>query len=211
MNLSAAFKSVTMDIVSEMVFGEEFGVIDSPGFQHPHLDALHDAVKKAWIFRAFPKLGWMSLNMPDWISSNIFPVPIIEFAKVRAHWRRRNVRTDSNKVCRARIDKYLQDRADPDNKVFSEVLEQLLDPKSAKGHVVPSSSDLNEEALTLLTAGNDTTANSMILGAYMICSHPDVKSRLAKELCETFPNIHGSVTYEKAKELPYLVRDASPA
>ena len=81
-NLYAAFKAVTMDIVSEMIFGEEFGVTKSPNFRHPHIDALHDAIKKAWIFRAFPHLGWLSLNMPDWISSTLFPVPIIEFGKV---------------------------------------------------------------------------------------------------------------------------------
>ena len=82
-NVYAAFKSVTMDIVSEMVFGEEFGVTDSGDFHHPHLDALHDAVQKAWVFRTFPILGWLSLNLPDWVSSSLFPVPIIEFGKVR--------------------------------------------------------------------------------------------------------------------------------
>lgn len=82
-NLYAAFKSLTMDIVSEMVFGESFHVMDSPMFKHPHLDALQDAVKKAWVFRTFPKLGWLSLNLPDALSSRLFPVPIIEFGKVR--------------------------------------------------------------------------------------------------------------------------------
>lgn len=71
-----------MDIVSEMVFGYSFGVMDSPDFRHPHLDALHEAVQKAWIFRTFPKIGWLSLNLPEWISSNLLPVPIVEFGKV---------------------------------------------------------------------------------------------------------------------------------
>lgn len=71
-----------MDIVSEMVFGQAFGVMDSPGFQHPHLEALHDAVEKAWFARTFPTLVWISLNLPDWVSTNVFPVPILEFAKV---------------------------------------------------------------------------------------------------------------------------------
>lgn len=81
-NLYAAFKSVTMDIVSEMVFGYSFGVMDSPDFHHPHLDALHEAVQKAWIFRTFPTIGWLSLNLPEWIASKLMPVPIIEFGKV---------------------------------------------------------------------------------------------------------------------------------
>ena len=72
-----------MDVVSEMIFGESFQVVDAPNFQHPHLDALlHDAVKKAWVFRTFLKLGWLSLNLPDSIASRLFPIPIIEFGKV---------------------------------------------------------------------------------------------------------------------------------
>ncbi|KAL8658077.1 MAG: hypothetical protein Q9202_007630 [Teloschistes flavicans] len=187
-NLYAAFKSLTMDIVSEMIFGESFHVIDSPGFQHPHLDALHDAVKKAWVFRTFPKLGWLSLNLPDLVSSTLFPIPIIELGK----------------VCRKRIDQYLDNRSKPSKESRSEILEQLLDPNAARGHSIPNAYDLNEEALTLLTAGNDTTANSMIIGAYLICTHPLVLERLVAELDTAFPAGEGSITFEKAKQLPYL-------
>ncbi|KAL9012926.1 MAG: hypothetical protein Q9173_002347 [Seirophora scorigena] len=187
-NLYAAFKSLTMDIVSEMIFGESFHVMDSAGFQHPHLDALQDAVKKAWIFRTFPKLGWLSLNLPDAVSSTLFPIPIIEFGK----------------VCRKRIDAYLENRSKPDKRIKSEILEQLLDPNAARGHTVPNAYDLNEEALTLLTAGNDTTANAMIIGAYLICTHRTVLERLVEELQTAFPDGSESITFEKAKQLPYL-------
>ncbi|KAL9577458.1 MAG: hypothetical protein Q9212_006352 [Teloschistes hypoglaucus] len=187
-NLYAAYKSLTMDIVSEMIFGESFHVMDSPGFQHPHLDALHDAVRKAWVFRTFPKLGWLSLNLPDLLSSTLFPIPIIELGK----------------VCRKRIDQYLDNRSKPSQESRSEILEQLLDPNAARGHAIPNAYDLNEEALTLLTAGNDTTANAMIIGAYLICTHPLVLKRLVEELDTAFPAGEGSITFEKAKQLPYL-------
>lgn len=108
-------------------------------------------------------------------------------------------------MCRVRIDKYLQDRADPENKVSAVILEQLLAPNEARGHNPPSAHDLNEEALTLLTAGNDTTAHAMILGTYMICNTPEVQIRLNEELRSAFPDMNGSITYERAKNLPYLV------
>lgn len=94
-------------------------------------------------------------------------------------------------------------------KVSSEILERLLDPNAARGHVVPSAYDLNEEALTLLTAGNDTTSNCIILGVFLICSHPAVHMHLVEELVRTFPEGRGSITYEKAKALPYLVGGVS--
>ncbi|MCJ1377215.1 hypothetical protein MMC17_000307 [Xylographa soralifera] len=187
-NLYAAFKSFTMDVVSEMVFGYEFGVMNSPGFRHPHLDALHDAIEKGWVLRAFPNLGWLSMNLPDWLSSAVFPIPIVEFGK----------------ICRTRIDTYLTERKRSDNKVSSIVLEQLLDSNAARGHVIPNALQLNEEALTLLTAGNDTTANAVILGTYYICTHPKVYAQLNDELRKAFPNLKEDVTYEKSRQLPYL-------
>ena len=60
--------------------------------------------------------------------------------------------------------------------------------------------------MTILTAGNDTTSNAMILGAYFICSHPQVHTRVVEELQKAFPNIHNSITYEETKTLPYIVR-----
>lgn len=108
-------------------------------------------------------------------------------------------------MCRERIDQYLESRQQNETKKSSEVLERLLDPNAARGHAVPSAADLNEEAMTILTAGNDTTSNAMILGAYFICSHPQVHTRLVEELQKGFPNVHGGVAYEAAKELPYLV------
>ena len=89
-------------------------------------------------------------------------------------------------------------------KDVSIVLEQMLDANAARGHIVPDAYNLNEEALTLLTAGNDTTANSMILGAYYICSHPEVKAKLVDELRKTFPSPGDMITYTAVKQLPYI-------
>ncbi|KAL8765079.1 MAG: hypothetical protein Q9209_007740 [Squamulea sp. 1 TL-2023] len=92
-------------------------------------------------------------------------------------------------VCRKRIDSYLTDRSKPDQKNRSEVLEQLL--------------DLNE-ALTLLTPGNDTTADAIIIGAYLICTHPKVLKGMVEELHDAFPEGDESITFDQAKQLPYL-------
>lgn len=86
-------------------------------------------------------------------------------------------------------------------------MERLLDTSTVRDHVVPSVAELNEEALMLLTAGNDTTANAMIFGLYYICRHFDVQQQLATELRAQFPGKEQKITYEGVKKLPYLVRE----
>jgi len=82
-NINASFKAFTLDIISEIVFGEEFGVIDSPGFHHPHVDTLHAAIKQGWVSRSFPIFSQISLSLPERISTLLFPIPIEEFRRVR--------------------------------------------------------------------------------------------------------------------------------
>jgi cytochrome P450 len=82
-NINASFKAFTLDVISKIVFGEEFGVLDSAGFRHIHVDTLHEAVKMGWVFRSFPTLSRISLALPEWISALLFPIPVEEFRRVR--------------------------------------------------------------------------------------------------------------------------------
>ena len=86
-------------------------------------------------------------------------------------------------------------------------MERLLDSPAVRNHVAPNTTELNEEALMLLTAGNDTTANAIIFGVYYICRHPDVQQKLAAELRAQFPGTEQKITYEDLRNLPYLVRE----
>lgn len=83
----------------------------------------------------------------------------------------------------------------------------LMDPTSAKGHNIPTLEELGDELAILLTAGSDTTSNAIISGIYYICSHPNVYQKLNAELQKTFDSLNEDITYEKAKTLPYLVRE----
>ena len=74
-----------------------------------------------------------------------------------------------------------------------------------KEHTVPTTEKLNDEIVTLLTAGNDTTSNAMIFGVYQICINPGVYQKMSEELETHFPSLQDVVTYERAKTLPYLV------
>lgn len=240
-DINASFKAFTLDVISEIVFGEEFGVVDSPGFHHPHVDTLHAAIKQGWISRSFPILSQISLSLPERISTLLFPIPVEEFRRVRLipwfnlanlhlfikMFLATSLKPNKQK-CGIRVAAYLQEReqipsgrqpsttphrrnkslefqAPNPRKNKSVVLEMLLDCSAAKGHIVPNSAELTEEALTLLVAGNDTTANAMILGMYHICRDSAVQSRVEAELHAAFPGSGDEITLERVKDLPYVV------
>lgn len=85
-------------------------------------------------------------------------------------------------------------------------MEVLLNPNAAKDYIVPNAVELNEEALTLSVAGNDTTGNAIIMGIYYICRNPQIQQQLEAELHASFPNIDNGVSFADVKNLTYLVK-----
>jgi cytochrome P450 len=89
----------------------------------------------------------------------------------------------------------------------SVVIDMLVDANSTKGHVVLTPEQLTEEIIMLLSAGNDTTSDALIIGIWQICRHSEVLQQLEDELRQTFPNVrdHDAITYDNVQNLPYLV------
>jgi cytochrome P450 len=89
----------------------------------------------------------------------------------------------------------------------SVVIDMLVDARSAKGHVVPTAEQLTEEIIMLLSAGNDTTSDALIIGIWQICRHPEVLQLLEEELVKEFPIVKNTdaIIYENVRSLPYLV------
>ncbi|KAH7115002.1 cytochrome P450 [Dendryphion nanum] len=188
-NIKRAFKSLTLDVISKIVFGEEFGVLKSLNASHPYLDMLQETLKGGWISRAFPNVSATMMALPETIAERLFSIPILVFVR----------------NCGANVDTYLKKRESNSNaKGTSDVLERLLDPTSAKGHRVPTSKELTDEALMLLTAGNDTVSNAMILGLYEVLSAPAVQAEMVSEIVAANPNLGEELGYEQVRSLSYV-------
>ena len=188
-NIKRAFKSLTLDVISKIVFGEEFGVLKSLDASHSYLDMLQETLKGGWTSRAFPNVSAVMMALPEMVAERLFSIPILVFVR----------------KCGANIKFYLNQRESKSStKSASDVLERLLDPTSAKGHKVPTPKALTDEALMLLTAGNDTVSNAMILGLYEVLHAPAVQEELVREILTASPDLHHDLIYEQIRELPFL-------
>jgi cytochrome P450 len=78
-----AVKAFTMDVISEIVLGKELGCMKDPGYKNQFIEYLHSTFDMGWTATAFPNLTVFSLSLPEWISALLFPIPIMEFKKVR--------------------------------------------------------------------------------------------------------------------------------
>ncbi|EJD51741.1 cytochrome P450 [Auricularia subglabra TFB-10046 SS5] len=94
-----------------------------------------------------------------------------------------------------------------------DMLERLIDGVREKQGGEVSEEEVVTEAMLLLTAGADTTANSLTAILYFILTRPDVYKKLMAELdsinaptaeLDTGTTIDGLPTHDQVKNLPYL-------
>ncbi|KAF2009051.1 cytochrome P450, partial [Aaosphaeria arxii CBS 175.79] len=200
-NISAALKAFTMDVVSSIVLGNPLGCINEPDFRNRFMEDLEATCDMGWTPTTFPNLTKFSLALPDWLSERLLPIPIMDFKR----------------RCTVLIDEYLNSRqsttakscsdappSTPATKNTSIVLDMLTTPNPSRSHTPLNRDELTEEAIILLSAGNDTTANTLISGIYQILRNPDVHERLVDELSSAFSLDGTDITYERARRLPYL-------
>lgn len=64
----------------------------------------------------------------------------------------------------------------------------MLDPRPEKGQCTPSDHDLVAEAMIMLVAGMDTTANTLVRGTWHILNNKHVYNRLCEELRRAMPD-----------------------
>ena len=73
---------------------------------------------------------------------------------------------------------------------------------------MPSSDELTADAVLMLLAGMDTTANALIVGTWGILQSPHIKVRLTKELRDVFPDQSTEISTDVVERLPYLVSES---
>ncbi|KAH6666679.1 cytochrome P450 [Halenospora varia] len=180
-NIFTSSKAFTMDVISQIVLGKSLKCIEDPEFRNYFNDYLHKTLSKGWIGTTFPVLGGLSMSLPESFLGWGMPVPLMELKK----------------NCLVLVEDYLQHRKLPagstgggsggDDLDRSIVIDTLVDPTSAKDHSVLNGEQLADEAIMLLTAGNDTTSNAMIIGIYEVLKNGKVYEKLKKELVGSFP------------------------
>jgi cytochrome P450 len=83
-----------------------------------------------------------------------------------------------------------------------DLLSALLNPADEGARL--SDRDLRDEVITLLVAGNETTAVSLTWTWYLLSSHPEVEERLALEIADVVGD--RTVTLDDLPRLPYAGR-----
>ncbi|KAK0212146.1 cytochrome P450 [Desarmillaria ectypa] len=183
-----AFRAVALEVIATYCFGQSFGCLDVPGFRHQLLLNIAIQIQNLWVWKWFPLLPVVLMNLPDFIILKLDPT-------LRANLDLRDVLTKQ-------IDNFVDNEDDLKN-VHEVIYHHLLHPSSEK-HTRPSKSSLLDEAMLLIEAGSDTVGNACYTGMFYALNDPCIYKKLTAELQDTWSNQNQPMPLQSLEKLPYL-------
>ncbi|KAI5803866.1 cytochrome P450 [Geopyxis carbonaria] len=196
--LQYALYATTIDAISAYCFGPDacLNVLAAPGFRSQRLEELLGVSDGVWIGYHVPWLQGVVMALPRSISRRLAPgaIGLIE-------------------NCEALVTKHLaalptaapaaSDTGDGEDGTKT-VFDVLTSPTLTKSRVPPFS-ELVDEAIILLLAGTDTTANTLTFAVYYFLTHPECAKLVLAELDALAPGSpDASVPLAKLEQCKYF-------
>ncbi|KAG6365900.1 hypothetical protein INS49_000076 [Diaporthe citri] len=200
-----ALKSLSLDIVSEFVFGKSFGALYDDDFKSAPIQVFRAYLHSLHVIKAFPVVRILSESLPLWLARVV--------SKTVAQGKEQEIFT------RRRVDDFVTAYDGGTKPEFPTVMERMLTVDPDKRNFLRASHDsLRDEALTMISAGTDTTGISVMVGLFNVIRHEAIHTRLLCELKSVLPRPTDTAPYTVIEKLPYLtavikesLRYASPA
>ncbi|KAF9530327.1 cytochrome P450 [Crepidotus variabilis] len=190
-NLDLAFRSLSLEIITSYCFSRSPNALDSKDFRNEVLIAIDHTMPMIWVFKHFPLIRKLLLNVPECFASVLKPSTkgILE----------------QRKQMGTQIDEIMKDPSSLDNVDHETIYHHFLTPQPENVKLPPITRDwLLDEGLYMRFAGSDTVGNTCTVAAYHILNNKDVHSKLLDSLKEVWPDRETPPSYEALEKVPYL-------
>lgn len=190
-----AYRTATLDIIVEYLFGYCPNFVNCPNFEAPLLIDIQTSVPLLWILKWFPSIFPFLPHIPRWLAPSIYD-------QFRAFCSVQNILVS------------LLDRTSREAKAFPgeeylTICHRLLDPSRQSSYVSSCKPAFLDEVFSLIQAGSDTVGNTCTVGTFYVLNDKRILSRLTEELRSVWPEREESIDLTLLESLPYLVRSST--
>ncbi|OBT51537.1 hypothetical protein VE04_08593 [Pseudogymnoascus sp. 24MN13] len=193
-DLLYAFRSFTLDTIMCFTFGNCIDALDAPAFADPLILAMDASLRTLPILKNFPWVRNMIYAIPPWLVMKIIP----NSAKLSP--RLYQVRD----IIQKQLHTVLQSPEKLDEAPHQTIFHRMLDAQAHKSKSVPNLTELHDEGFTLIFAGANTVADTMVMGHYHLLQNAQLLAQLRLELLTVWPNLHNPPTLRDLETLPLL-------
>lgn len=172
----------TVDVTASLAFGQDINTLEDRGeVIQQHLDKIFPMLQRR-LLAPFPYWRWVRLPGDRDLEHAVRKIyaTIAEFVAVG----------------RAQLTARPELRERPENLLQSLLAAAQADPRFGEREVA-------DNVLTMLLAGEDTTANTLAWALFFLARYPEVQERLAAEVAQVLPE--GQLSqFGQTRELPYV-------
>ncbi|PVH70738.1 cytochrome P450 [Cadophora sp. DSE1049] len=193
LDLTFAFRSFALDVITTFSYGESFNALRAPQFKEPLLESIDFLVPSNTYFMLSPKLQSIVVPVVGLLPTKVF--------RAVAQMRVRVV---------AGIQKMMAKKENFDSLGFTPTLAGEIQAGRRSGIEV-NDARLISDGIGSIFAGTDTTGITLAVGAWAIFSRGEIRQRLHADLKEIWPNLDTHPSLPQLEGLQYLracVREA---
>lgn len=194
LNLEYAFSALTADVITHYCYGTSYRYLEDQFPENDLRDAFGGLFLLNHILYFFPPLCTILNNIPPRL------MQLIDSKSSVMVFLRERLYKQSSETLQRKSSVSKQER----ETIFDALLNPDLPPSEK------TVERLSEEALILLGAGSETTANTMALCSYYLTKNKPVLERLREELRQVMHTPESSPAWSDLEKLPYLVRILTP-
>lgn len=185
-----AYRSLTIDLISEYVFGERFDLLEREDWGKSFYHAFRCVMEVTPLMRQFPFLLTFFMAMPRWM------VGIIDRRMLEII----DLNTDVNAATTRSLN---PDSKAVDPKDHPTVVRQL----AHSNVLLPEEKKLDRiqlEANSIVTGGMEAASATLTYTTFQILDNPEVHARLDEELRQAIPDPSQIPHHLELQKLPYL-------
>ncbi|CAH0042558.1 unnamed protein product, partial [Clonostachys rhizophaga] len=189
LNLGQMWGAMTSDIITDVVFARPMGYINCPDFDSQFTTAVCDMLFTSHIRAHFPIFLTVMNTLPSWLVKILAPAvkPVIEYEEM-LELQIKDILAGRNEEAKLSSHKT----------VFHDILSSNLPPCEL------TAGRLQNEAMSVVAAGVETTQWALTVGCYHILANVGIEQRLRSELEHAVPDPSRMISVPELEKLPYL-------
>lgn len=193
-DLLYAFRSYTLDTIMCFTFGNCVNALDAPAFRDPLILAMDASLPALPVLKNFPLIRKLVFAVPPSLVMRILP------DADRLAPRLYQVRD----LIQQQLQVVLECPSKLHDVTHQTIFHRMLDPQAYRNKSVPDMTALHDEAFTLIFAGANTVADTLLMGHWHTMRRPHLVAQLRQELDMAWPDLNTPPALKSLENLPLL-------